>query len=61
MLDGISEQDILEFNIPTGIPMVYTFDPGLKPRSREYVGDPEAIRKATEAVAHQASAKGSAR
>jgi 2,3-bisphosphoglycerate-dependent phosphoglycerate mutase len=61
MLDGISERDILEFNIPTGIPMVYTFDPGLKPLSREYVGDPEAIRKAAEAVARQGSAKSKAR
>ena len=57
MLDGISEKDILEFNIPTGIPMVYTFDPGLKPRSRDYVGDPDAIRKAAEAVARQGMAR----
>jgi len=60
MLDGVSEQDILEFNIPTGIPLVYTFDAGLKPLSRDYVGDPEVIRKATEAVARQGAAKASA-
>jgi 2,3-bisphosphoglycerate-dependent phosphoglycerate mutase len=58
MLDNMSEQDILEFNIPTGVPMVYTFDPDLKPLSREYVGDPEAVRKAAEAVARQGSSKG---
>ena len=57
MLDGVSEQDILEFNIPTGIPLVYTFDSDLKPRSRDYVGDPEAIRKAAEAVARQGTAR----
>jgi 2,3-bisphosphoglycerate-dependent phosphoglycerate mutase len=58
MLDGMSEQAILEFNIPTGIPMVYTFGPGLKPLSRDYVGDPEAVRKAAEAVARQGSVQG---
>jgi len=58
MLDGMSEQDILEFNIPTGIPMVYTFDAHLNALSREYVGDPEAVRKAAEAVARQGSARG---
>jgi 2,3-bisphosphoglycerate-dependent phosphoglycerate mutase len=57
MLDGMSEQDILEFNIPTGVPMVYTFDAHLKPLSRDYVGDPEAVRKATEAVARQGKAR----
>ena len=61
MLDGMSEQAILEFNIPTGIPMVYTFGPGLKPLSRDYVGDPEAIRKAAEAVARQGSAQSAAK
>ena len=61
MLDGVSEKDILEFNIPTGIPLVYTFAPGLKPLSREYVGDPEAVRKAAEAVARQGSRQGKVR
>ena len=63
MLDGMSDAEILEFNIPTGIPMVYTFSHGLQPQSREFVGDPEAVRKAAEAVARQGSAttdKGSA-
>lgn len=57
MLDQMSEHDILEFNIPTGIPLVYTFDPGLRPRSRDFVGDPETVRRATEAVARQGQAR----
>jgi 2,3-bisphosphoglycerate-dependent phosphoglycerate mutase len=56
MLDGISDQDITEFNIPTGVPILYDLDDNLKPRSREFIGDPDAIRKATEAVAGQAAA-----
>ena len=54
MLDGISDEKITGFNIPTGIPMVYELDDSLHPVSREFIGDPEAIRKATEAVANQA-------
>lgn len=57
MLDGMSEQEIVEFNIPTGIPMVYAFHPDLRPRGREYLGDPEAVRKAAEAVARQGTAR----
>jgi 2,3-bisphosphoglycerate-dependent phosphoglycerate mutase len=56
MLDGISDDEITEFNIPTGVPILYDLDDALKPRSREFIGDPEAIRKATEAVAGQAAA-----
>lgn len=56
MLDGISDEKITEFNIPTGVPILYDLDDALKPRSREFIGDPEAIRKATEAVANQATA-----
>jgi 2,3-bisphosphoglycerate-dependent phosphoglycerate mutase len=56
MLDGISDQEITEFNIPTGVPILYDLDDELKPRSREFIGDPDAIRKATEAVAGQAAA-----
>jgi 2,3-bisphosphoglycerate-dependent phosphoglycerate mutase len=54
MLDGISDQDITGFNIPTGVPILYDLDAKLQPRSREFVGDPEAVRKAAEAVAKQA-------
>ncbi|UCG72270.1 MAG: 2,3-diphosphoglycerate-dependent phosphoglycerate mutase [Chromatiales bacterium] len=55
MLDGISDEEITGLNIPTGIPLVYDLNDDLTPRSREYVGDPEAARKAAEAVAKQAS------
>ncbi len=53
-LDGISDQDISELNIPTGIPLVYELDKELKPIKNYYLGDPEAAKKAAEAVAHQA-------
>ncbi len=56
MLDEISDEDITEFNIPTGVPILYDLDDKLKPRSREFIGDPDAIRKAAEAVAQQAAA-----
>lgn len=55
MLDGISDDEITGLNIPTGIPLVYDLNDDLTPRSREYIGDPEAARKAAEAVARQAS------
>jgi len=52
-LDNISEDDIVELNIPTGVPLVYDLDANLKPLEHYYLGDPEEIRKAQEAVAHQ--------
>jgi 2,3-bisphosphoglycerate-dependent phosphoglycerate mutase len=52
-LDGISDQDILTLNIPTGVPLVYELDEHLKPRQRYYLGDSEAIAKAMTAVANQ--------
>ncbi len=55
MLDGISDDEITGLNIPTGIPLVYDLNDDLTARSREYIGDPEAARKAAEAVARQAS------
>jgi 2,3-bisphosphoglycerate-dependent phosphoglycerate mutase len=58
MLDEISDDAITEFNIPTGVPILYDLDDQLKPRTREFIGDPEAIRKATAAVAGQAAASG---
>jgi 2,3-bisphosphoglycerate-dependent phosphoglycerate mutase len=54
MLDGISDEDITQLNIPTGIPLLYELDDDLKPLSSGYVGDPEAARAAAEAVANQA-------
>jgi 2,3-bisphosphoglycerate-dependent phosphoglycerate mutase len=52
-LDGISDADIVELNIPTGIPLVYELDAGLKPIKSYYLGDPEAARRAAEKVAAQ--------
>ena len=56
MLDDVSEDEITRFNIPTGIPLAYELDDDLKPVSREFLGDPEAIAAATAAVANQAKA-----
>ncbi len=55
MLDQISEQDIVELNIPTGVPLLYELDAKLKPISSGYLGDQEAIKAAAEAVKAQAS------
>ncbi len=56
-LDDVPEQEIVGLNIPTGIPLVYELDGDLKPIRHYYLGDPEAARKAAEAVAKQASRK----
>jgi 2,3-bisphosphoglycerate-dependent phosphoglycerate mutase len=53
-LDGVSDQEIVGLNIPTGIPLVYELDGDLKPLRHYYLGDPEAAQKAAEAVAKQA-------
>ena len=55
-LDGISEQDIVGLNIPNGIPLVYQLDAALKPLGHRYLGDAEALAKATAAVARQGRA-----
>ena len=52
-LDGVSDQEIVELNIPTGVPLVYELAEDLKPIRHYYLGDPEAIAKATAAVAGQ--------
>jgi 2,3-bisphosphoglycerate-dependent phosphoglycerate mutase len=52
-LDGVSEAEIVELNIPTGIPLVYELDERLQPLRHYYLGDPEAAKKAAEAVAQQ--------
>ncbi|HHY87424.1 MAG TPA: 2,3-diphosphoglycerate-dependent phosphoglycerate mutase [Chloroflexi bacterium] len=56
-LDNVSDQDITELNIPTGVPLVYELDEDLKPIQHYYLGDPEAVKKAMEAVANQGKAK----
>ena len=57
MLDGISDQAIVELNIPTGVPLVYELDDALRPRGSRYLGDAEAIRARAEAVARQTEAR----
>ncbi len=57
MLDGISEDEITGFNIPTGVPIAYELDDDLQPISRNFLGDPDAVAAATAAVANQAKAK----
>ena len=57
-LDGISDQAIVELNIPTGVPLVYELDADLKPIGSRYLGDAEAVKAAAEAVARQGAAKG---
>ena len=56
-LDHISDAEITELNIPTGIPLVYELDADLKPIRNYYLGDPEAAAKAAAAVAAQGKSK----
>lgn len=53
-LDGISEEEIVGLNIPTGIPLVYELDEDLQPISSRYLGDAEAAQAAADAVSKQA-------
>ena len=53
-LDGVSDDDIVNLNIPTGIPLVYELDDDLKPIRSYYLGDQEAAQAAAAAVANQA-------
>jgi 2,3-bisphosphoglycerate-dependent phosphoglycerate mutase len=53
-LDDVSEADIVELNIPTGIPLVYELDDRLKPIRKFYLGDQDAALKKAQAVANQA-------
>lgn len=54
-LDGVPDTDIVNLNIPTGIPLVYELDKDLKPVRHYYLGDPEHVKKAMQAVASQGS------
>jgi 2,3-bisphosphoglycerate-dependent phosphoglycerate mutase len=56
-LDGMSEQAIIDVNVPTAIPLVYELDDALKPIRSYYLGDAEAIAKAQHAVAAQGKAR----
>lgn len=52
-LDGVSDADIVGLNIPTGVPLVYELDDAMRPIRNYYLGDPEAIKAAQDAVANQ--------
>jgi 2,3-bisphosphoglycerate-dependent phosphoglycerate mutase len=56
-LDGVSDAGVVELNIPTGVPLVYELDAALKPIRHYYLGDPEEVAKAMQAVASQGKAK----
>ena len=56
-LDNVTDKDIINLNIPTGVPLVYELDADLKPIKHYYLGDQEAIAAAMNAVASQGKAK----
>jgi 2,3-bisphosphoglycerate-dependent phosphoglycerate mutase len=56
-LKGMSEEAILAFNIPTGVPYVFEFDDDMNLKNDYFLGDPEEIRKLMEAVANQGKKK----
>ncbi len=56
-LDHVSDGEITELNIPTGLPLVYELDEDLKPIQHYYLGDPEEAAKKAAAVANQAKVK----
>ena len=55
-LDNVSDQDIVDVNIPTGIPLVYLLNDDLEPLQKFYLGDPETVKQAAAAVADQGKA-----
>jgi 2,3-bisphosphoglycerate-dependent phosphoglycerate mutase len=60
-LDNVSDEEITELNIPTGIPLVYELDEDLKAQTHYYLGDEEKVKAATASVASQLTAGRSAR
>jgi 2,3-bisphosphoglycerate-dependent phosphoglycerate mutase len=56
-LDNISDDEIVDLNIPTAVPLVYELDANLRPITHYYLGDPNEIRKAEEAVVGQGQAQ----
>ena len=56
-LDGVSEEEIIGMNVPTGMPLVYELDERLVPLNRRYLGDPNRVAKAMQAVANQGKAR----
>ena len=57
MSEWLPDSEIVGLNIPTGIPLVYELDDKMKPIKNYYLGDPEEVKKAMEAVANQGKAK----
>ena len=58
-LDGLSDDEVVELNIPTGVPRVYELDEAFKPRSWRYLGDPADVERRAAAVKAQSAASGS--
>ena len=56
-LDGVSDADIVGLNVPTGVPLVYELDAGLRPLRHRYLGDPDEVAKRVAAVSAQGKAK----
>ena len=56
-LDNISDEEIVGLNIPAGIPQVYELNDDLTPTRHYYLGDPDALKAATQAVADQLKEK----
>ena len=56
-LEGISDEDIINLNIPTGVPLVYTFDEHFNVLDKKYLGDQAAIEAAMNAVKNQGKSK----
>lgn len=56
-LDGVSESDIVSLNIPTGVPLIYELNEDMTPSGHRYLGDPDEIKAAMEAVANQGKAQ----
>lgn len=56
-LDGLSADEIIKMNIPTGIPLVYDLDDNLRPVKHEYLADPDAVKQAMESVAQQGKSR----
>ena len=56
-LDNVPDNEIVELNIPTGIPLVYELDANLKPVKHYYLADEETVKAAVHAVANQGKAK----
>jgi 2,3-bisphosphoglycerate-dependent phosphoglycerate mutase len=57
----LTEEEVVELNIPTGVPRVYDLDADLRPRSWKYLGDPEDVARRAAAVKAQASGSKSSR